>query len=155
MKKHLLTLTLVATVLAAHGQTIERVSFSAVAGSNDGFQPIAGTPYGAHLSNANGSLTITAEYGENTIEESGLLTGVEAARTHQWRVYPSPTADVINVELPESSTIRLFSVTGQLLKTLIANGMPFTMSMESYTAGAYLLKVEDTTGARTYRIIKK
>ena len=41
-------------------QTIENVTFSAVASSNDNFQPVMGTPYGASLSGANGSLEISA-----------------------------------------------------------------------------------------------
>lgn len=44
----------------SYAQTIESVTFSAVASSNDNFQPVMGTPYGASLSGANGSLEISA-----------------------------------------------------------------------------------------------
>jgi hypothetical protein len=56
----------------SYAQTIENVTFSAVASSNDNFQPVMGTPYGASLSGANGSLEISASYGESAYAESSL-----------------------------------------------------------------------------------
>jgi hypothetical protein len=153
--RHILLLTLLASTMVVNGQTIERVAFSSVASSNDNFQPVAGTPYGAHLSNANGSLTVAAEYGDGTIEEGGIITSVENEQTEPWLVYPNPTEDVLNIELPEQATISIYNSSGQLIQTQKANGMPYTMSMAGYATGQYLLKVEVDNSQHTYRIIKK
>lgn len=55
-------------------------------------------------------------------------------------VYPNPTAATLTVnELDASATLRLYSVDGQLLKSVIGN----TMNVEDVPAGTYLLQCEN------------
>jgi hypothetical protein len=146
---------MIATIGAGHSQTIERVVFSSVAGNNDNFQPIVGAPYGAHLSNANGSLTVAAEYGESTIMDGTLSIGSPNYRTERWRIYPCPTQDLLNIELPERAIVSLYTSSGQLIQTQQADGKHYSISLASYSPGHYLLHVEDYNGQRTFHVIKK
>lgn len=139
-------------------QTLERVVFSSVASNNDNFQPIAGTPYGTSLVGANGSLEVSAEYGQSTYEET-TLSAKEMAEQSKIRVYPNPTSEFINIELSQIQSsgvlLLLVDINGKEVfrKTVISSIEVF--DMKNYPAGTYLLQVEvSKTKVQTFRIIK-
>ena len=75
--KKLLLLLFIGIVGIGNAQSIESVTFSAVASSDDNFQPVMGTPYGASLNGAGGSLEVSASYGEATLTEDAENLGVK------------------------------------------------------------------------------
>ena len=98
--KKLLLLLFIGIVGMGNAQTIENVTFSSAASSDDSFQPVMGTPYGASLSGAGGSLEVSASYGESNYEESSL-SAEELSIQSNIRVFPNPTTYMVNVDLSQ------------------------------------------------------
>lgn len=139
-------------------QTLERVVFSSVASSNDNFQPILGTPYGVSLVGANGSLEVSAEYGQSAYEET-TLSVKDVAEQSNINVFPNPTSEKINVDLSKLQAvqvvIRLVDVNGKLLINKPTQQAMETFDLQNYPAGTYFLQVEvSKSKIQTFRIIK-
>lgn len=145
-------------IVAIQAQTLERVVFSSVASNNDNFQPIVGTPYGASLVGANGSLEVSAEYGQSTYEET-TLSVKDRAEQSNIRVYPNPTSEKINVDLSQLQAsqvvLRLVDINGKLMTSKTSSQSLEVLDLQNYPVGAYLLQVEvSKTKVQTFRIIK-
>jgi hypothetical protein len=80
-----------------NAQTIESISFSAVASSNDNFQPIAGGSFSGYISNASGSLTIASEYGKNDYKVSNNISTISQP-SDKIKIYPNPTDNFILID---------------------------------------------------------
>ena len=99
--KKLLLLLFIGIVGIGNAQTIEKRYVSVqLASSDDNFQPVMGTPYGASLSGAGGSLEVSASYGESNYEESSL-SAEELSIQSNIRVFPNPTTYMVNVDLSQ------------------------------------------------------
>ena len=142
-----------------YAQTIESVTFSAVASGNDNFQQVMGTPYGASLSGANGSLEISASYGEGTYEET-VLTAEELNLQSIIRVYPNPTSYMVDVDLsrlPQGEyQLYLLDLSGKVVYEQMTPGPNEQIDMYSLATGTYVLGVqaEDTRKLGTFNIVK-
>jgi len=142
-----------------YAQTIESVTFSAVASSNDNFQPVMGTPYGASLSGANGSLEISASYGEGTYEESTLSTE-ELQLQSSIRVFPNPTTYMVNVDLSQlpqgEYQLYLLDLSGKVVYKQTATKSNTEIDMSSFATGTYVLNVQTkgTQKVETFKIVK-
>ena len=144
--------------VAMQAQTLERVVFSSVASNNDNFQPIVGMPYGASLVGANGSLEVSAEYGQNTYEETNLSTN-NFTKQANIRVYPNPTSEKINIDLSQLQEnqviLRLVDVNGKEIINKKSSLKMDVLDMQNCPVGTYLLLVEVSKNkVQTYRIIK-
>lgn len=128
-----------------YAQTIESVTFSAVASSNDNFQPVMGSPYGASLSGANGSLEISASYGESSYEESSLSVE-ELKLQSSIRVFPNPTTYLISIdfsELPQGEhQLYLVDLNGKTTYSHSTKATIEQIDMSTYSTGTYVLKVQ-------------
>ena len=74
--KLLLLFSFLCIGLYIKSQSIESISFSAVASSNDNFQPVVGSSLSGYISNASGSLTIASEYGKNDFKTTSGIANV-------------------------------------------------------------------------------
>lgn len=92
-----------------YSQSIESISFSAVASSNDNFQPVAGASFSGYVSNASGSLTIASEYGKNDFKVSSNI-GTTSEPKDNIKIYPNPTDDIILIDNFSKSTIKVNTV---------------------------------------------
>jgi hypothetical protein len=143
----------------SYAQTIESVTFSAVASSNDNFQPVMGTPYGASLSGANGSLEISASYGESSYEESTLSTE-ELKLQSSIRIFPNPTTYLVNVDLSQlpqgEYQLFLMDLAGKVVYNQSTTAMSSQIDMSSLAIGTYVLKVQTrgTQKVETFKISK-
>jgi hypothetical protein len=143
----------------SYAQTIESVTFSAVASSNDNFQPVMGTPYGASLSGANGSLEISASYGESSYEETTLSTE-ELKLQSSIRVFPNPTTYMVNVDLSQlpqgEYQLYLLDLSGKVVYNQTATKSNTEIDMSSFATGTYVLKVQTkgTQKVETFKIVK-
>jgi hypothetical protein len=143
----------------SYAQTIESVTFSAVASSNDNFQPVMGTPYGASLSGANGSLEISASYGESSYEETTLSTE-ELKLQSSIRVFPNPTTYMVNVDLSQlpqgEYQLYLMDLSGKVVYKQSTTATSSQLDMSSFATGTYVLQVQTkgTQKVETFKIVK-
>ena len=143
----------------SYAQTIESVTFSAVASSNDNFQPVMGTPYGASLSGANGSLEISASYGESSYEETTLSTE-ELKLQSSIRVFPNPTTYMVNVDLSQlpqgEYQLYLLDLSGKVVYNQTATKSNTEIDISSFATGTYVLNVQTkgTQKVETFKIVK-
>jgi opacity protein-like surface antigen len=143
----------------SYAQTIENVTFSAVASSNDNFQPVMGTPYGASFSGANGSLEISASYGESSYEQSSLSTE-ELKLLSSIRVFPNPTTYVVNVDLSQlpqgEYVLYLLDLAGKVVYKQIAIASNAQIDMTLFSIGTYMLNVQTKASQKieNFKIIK-
>jgi uncharacterized delta-60 repeat protein len=115
---------------------------------NNGNQPIAGATAQTYTATANGSYAVIVEQNGCTVTSNCVAittVGVEDIKTDLFRVYPNPASTMINVEMASASAVRLFDVSGKLLKEL--NGASFyTIDVTDLTPGMYV--IESAEGAR-------
>jgi hypothetical protein len=144
----------------SYAQTIESVTFSAVASNNDNFQPVMGTPYGASLSGANGSLEISASYGESSYQESSLSVE-ELKLQSSIRVFPNPTTYVVNVDLSQMPQgeyqLYLLDLSGKEVYHQTTTTASSQIDMSTFATGTYVLNVQTkgTQKIETFKIVKK
>lgn len=165
---HILIAIFICNSFIINAQSIERVVFSSAASNNNAFQPIIGTPYGASLSGNNGSLTISAEYGKNTFEESQLIideeedstsTNIKLVTENLIEVFPNPTNLNINIYIVkginENLKAQIYDLKGSLIDSWIIMENNSTKDLSFLSEGAYVLRVENSTKAyQTFKIIK-
>jgi hypothetical protein len=142
-----------------YAQTIESVTFSAVASSNDNFQPVMGTPYGASLSGANGSLEISASYGQSAYEET-TLSIEEVKFQSSIRVFPNPTTYLVSIDLSElpqgEHQLYLVDLNGKTTYSHSTKATIEQIDLSTYPTGTYVLKVQ-TKGTKqitNFKIVK-
>ena len=97
MKRILLIVLINFLVNLLNAQTIESISFSAVASSNDNFQPVAGGSFSGYVSNSSGSLTIASEYGKNDYKIANGVSNITQPKDNI-KIYPNPTDNFILIE---------------------------------------------------------
>jgi hypothetical protein len=160
--KHLSLKLLIVPLLIgtiSYAQTIESVTFSAVASTNDNFQPVMGTPYGASLSGANGSLEISASYGQSSYEESSLSVE-ELKLQSSIRVFPNPTTFMVNVDLSQlpqgEYQLYLLDLSGKVVYNQSTTATSSQIDMSTFATGTYVLNVQTkgTQKVETFKIIK-
>ncbi len=157
--KKLLLLLFIGIVGIGNAQTIENVTFSSAASSDNSFQPVMGTPYGASLSGAGGSLEVSASYGESNYEESSL-SAQELSIQSNIRVFPNPTTYMVNVDLSQLTQgdyqLYLVDLQGKVIYQQTTTEKSIELDMRNYSTGSYVLKVQ-TKGTQqldTFQIIK-
>ena len=123
------------------------------------FQPVMGTPYGASLSGAGGSLEVSASYGESNYEESSL-SAEELSIQSNIRVFPNPTTYMVNVDLSQLTQgdyqLYLVDLQGKVIYQQTTTEKSIELDMRNYSTGSYVLKVQ-TKGTQqldTFQIIK-
>ena len=158
MKTLILLFSVLFTTMS-FAQTIENVTFSAVASSNDNFQLVMGTPYGVSLSGANGSLEISASYGESSYEQS-TLSAEELKLQSSIRVFPNPTSYIVNVDLSQlpkgEYQLYLMELSGKVVYNQSATESSTQIDMHTFAPGTYVLKVQTqgTLKIETFKIVK-
>ena len=152
-------LALLAFDVLLYSKTGFHITFSSAASSDDNFQPVMGTPYGASLSGAGGSLEVSASYGESNYEESSL-SAEELSIQSNIRVFPNPTTYMVNVDLSQLTQgdyqLYLVDLQGKVIYQQTTTEKSIELDMRNYSTGSYVLKVQ-TKGTQqidTFQIIK-
>lgn len=140
-------------------QSIERITFSAAASNNSSFKSNIGSPYGANLSGANGSLTISAEYGESTYKESGLVGINDLENNITVKAFPNPSMSSINIviesEVKYPITVELFNMTGALIQEYLMESNVIELDVANLAEGKYFLKLSNNTNVlKSFNILK-
>lgn len=72
----------------------------------------------------------------------GVPSAVESQIQDEIKVYPNPAKGFVNVELPESATISIVNMLGQVVKTVDCDSDSTTISVEGLERGVYFLNIE-------------
>jgi hypothetical protein len=80
----------------------------------------------------------------------------ETSIAHQFSVYPTLTNDVINVDYSESvvTDIRIFSITGQLMKSTFIKSGNNQIDVSSLASGTYMLNALNADGKVNFKFVK-
>ena len=70
-------------------------------------------------------------------------------------LYPNPASEFVQVdgELPAGSTMQVFHLNGQLVRTETVQTVPMRMDVSEWTPGAYIVVVQSNLETRTQRLV--
>jgi hypothetical protein len=83
--------------------------------------------------------------GELIYDPDNIVSGINS-NVVPFSIYPTLTRDVINVE-GNVKTIDVFSLTGQKVNSLVANGTKTVVNMSNLSAGAYIIRANMEDGS--------
>ena len=72
-----------------------------------------------------------------------LITDIDEVNNYKFHIYPSPSRDIITVEvgvIDESSFIKIYNTTGKLLKTLKVQENKTKIDVSPLPPGIYIVK---------------
>ena len=117
---------------------------------NDNNAPISSATSQSFSPAANGNyaVVITVNGCSDTSACVAVTTvGLDDIETEQFRVYPNPASTVVNIEMENTSAVRLFDVSGKLLKEL--NGASiYTIDVTDLTPGMYIIETAEGAKAK-------
>lgn len=70
-------------------------------------------------------------------------------------IYPNPTTDVLNLNIPsnlEVSSVSMYDVLGKNVGAVYSNG---TINTSAFAQGVYTLRIETTSGTLTQKVVKQ
>ena len=160
MKTFYLAFLLFLFASTIQAQSIERITFSAASSNNSSFKSNIGSPYGANLSGTNGSLTISAEYGESTYKETALV-GINEVEDKQIEIkaFPNPSMSSINIEIVSDMQypvkVQLYDMSGALIQDYLMQSSFMELNVINLSEGNYILKLSDkNTILKSFNILK-
>ncbi|MGH2647662.1 MAG: peroxidase family protein, partial [Ginsengibacter sp.] len=94
------------------------------------------------------------ETGEDVIIQKPVISEI-----HDYKIYPNPASDILNVELGDLNTsgvIKLFSSQGVLLKTIVTttNQNNIQLNISSLPGGVYILNIMSVKGTKTFKFLR-
>ncbi len=95
--------------------------------------------------------------GDMTLGDIGTSVNSPKMDELSFSVYPNPSYDNLNVKIASDiQNIKVYSPAGQMLSnTKVDNKREFTLNVESFDAGLYLLQVQTKEGVFTQQFMKK
>ena len=98
-----------------------------------------------------------------TIKNQGSSLHASEMLDHTVQIYPNPTKNELTVQWIEAisgpSTLRLYSITGQLLQELrlvqVRQGEKTGLSLKAYPVGTYILEISAKEGIHRYKVLKE
>lgn len=92
-------------------------------------------------------------------KESNFTSSIEENETiHKIKIYPNPTSDWLQIDIPSEDanfTISVFNTLGQLIKTSMDNELnPKVLDMNQFTSGLYLVEISYKNSRSIHKIIK-
>jgi hypothetical protein len=73
-------------------------------------------------------------------------------------VYPNPSRDVVNVQLTENvnnATVVVYAMDGSIVSTKVVSGSLFTVDVQDFSNGIYMVEVRDNNKTGVIKIIKE
>ncbi|BEV05995.1 family 16 glycosylhydrolase [Chryseobacterium gambrini] len=101
-----------------------------------------------------GGMSVTKYY-SYVVGDACISLGVTDFFKVKELLYPNPVENSLNLKLPENkNTVTLYDFSG---KKLFEKNVGATLELDfsSFTAGTYLIRIENSKGANTYKIVKK
>lgn len=101
-----------------------------------------------------GGMSVTKYYAY-VVGDACMSLGVADSFKAKELFYPNPVENVLILKLPENkNTVTLYEFSGKKLFEKNV-GMTLELDFSSFTAGTYLIRIENQKGTNTYKIIKK
>lgn len=90
------------------------------------------------------------------LEDNNSIGIYEQQSLNTVSVYPNPTQNEVNV-ISENAieSVRLYTLTGKLIKTHLVNNNVFRLSLKEYKKGLYLVSISTQKGIVNKRIIRE
>jgi hypothetical protein len=130
---------------SGHAQTIERIQFSGFSFDNASIQAVGGTPFGRHLSNTNGSLTVGTEYGKSTFVP--LQVKMEMGTPANLLVYPNPFREEVHIEwkgwVRSDQILLLLDPTGKEVRKISFQSGQMNLNLSDVASGIYTLQLRE------------
>ncbi len=83
----------------------------------------------------------------------------ENSTVANFNIYPNPTNGLIHIDLGENdlknAEIEVIDLLGKIQKHQKVMNAKFTLNLNSYAQGIYLIKFSNTNGSRVYKVIKE
>ncbi|WP_428067505.1 family 16 glycosylhydrolase [Chryseobacterium gambrini] len=101
-----------------------------------------------------GGMSVTKYY-SYVVGDACISLGVTDFLKAKELLYPNPVENILNLKLPENkNTVTLYDFSG---KKLFEKNVATTLDLDfsSFTAGTYLIRIENSKGVNTYKIVKK
>lgn len=101
-----------------------------------------------------GGMSVTKYY-SYVVGDTCMSLGVTDFFKAKELLYPNPVENSLNLKLTENkNTVTLYDFSG---KKLFEKNVGTTLDLDfsSFTAGTYLIRIENSKGANTYKIVKK
>lgn len=101
-----------------------------------------------------GGMSVTKYY-SYVVGDACISLGVTDFLKAKELLYPNPVENSLNLKLPENkNTVTLYDFSG---KKLFEKNVATTLDLDfsSFTAGTYLIRIENSKGVNTYKIVKK
>ncbi|WP_308003639.1 family 16 glycosylhydrolase [uncultured Chryseobacterium sp.] len=101
-----------------------------------------------------GGMSVTKYY-SYVVGDACISLGVTDFLKVKELLYPNPVENILNLKLPENkNTVTLYDFSG---KKLFEKNVGTTLELDfsSFTAGTYLIRIENSKAANTYKIVKK
>lgn len=86
-------------------------------------------------------------------DETTSLT--DLSEENQFHLYPNPTNNLLYVQVPEGSTLRLIDLNGRTLTSRTASSSEEQLDLSALAAGVYLLEVNSEGQLYHERIVKE
>ncbi len=87
--------------------------------------------------------------------EETVSTGEEMQNNNLVKVYPNPTDNNLTLETPALSTIEIFDIEGQLIKTIATSGAKTNVDVSVLPCGVYVVEVRTEKGIAVKKFIKE
>jgi len=92
-----------------------------------------------------------------TVTATQQVTSAEISDASLARIYPNPTDGVFTLEFETDGIfiVTLADMSGKVLMRQTVKGQLVQMDLSNYSAGAYLLTIDDGKRQNTVRIVKR
>ena len=94
----------------------------------------------------------TAYGNELSFTTAGL--GLNSPNIPKLRVFPNPATDVVYVECPIGSHIKLLDLQGRLLQSFITESIQAGLNLAAYAKGSYVLQIEHQSFVSRQKVVK-
>jgi hypothetical protein len=84
-----------------------------------------------------------------------ITTGVTESLSDEIKVYPNPASSILNVELPESSSVQMLDMNGRVVLSIpnVDASQKLGINVEGLSDGAYILKISNGALVTTKKVI--
>ncbi len=79
-------------------------------------------------------------------------SSIASEETEEFSIYPNPTKDKINIDLPNENMVELYDINGMLLQS---HNNTIELDVSHLPSGVYFVKYSSENGSRTQRIVKE
>ncbi len=71
------------------------------------------------------------------------------------KIYPNPVSEILNIETPETSTLEIINIQGQIVSTKTISDKTGSIDVSELRSGVYTLRIKTDNGIMMKKIIKQ